>query len=84
METTSDEAARAIETAYYDDHDRKQLKLDLEDLGRDLGDSDQRLLQNLIEGSTIDEIAASEGIEYGTAAVRLHRLKNKLIDKSRS
>lgn len=43
-----------------------------------LDDDDRQLLEMTIKGFSIDEIAASLGISYGAAGVRIHRLRNRV------
>jgi RNA polymerase sigma factor (sigma-70 family) len=55
-------------------------RADLNAVASTLSEQDQRLLNSLLNGRTINEIAQFEGIQYGNAAVRIHRLRNRLKD----
>jgi DNA-directed RNA polymerase specialized sigma24 family protein len=49
-----------------------------EELLRSLRPADQHLFLLLVEGYTLNEISTRLGLTYGSAAVRLHRLRRIL------
>ena len=51
---------------------------DLAMLARDLSAEEQALLNRLLAGKKVTEIAQALHLSYGTAAVRVHRLMNKI------
>jgi DNA-directed RNA polymerase specialized sigma24 family protein len=55
---------------------------DLKSLAQDLSEEDRELLGQVVVGRTLTEIADSAGISYSAAAVRVHRLKDKLREKT--
>jgi len=55
---------------------------DLKSLAQGLSDEDRELLGQVVVGRTLTEIADSAGISYSAAAVRVHRLKDKLRAKT--
>lgn len=57
------------------------LRWDLEKLAAHLNNDDQELLAMSLEGLTMREIAARLGVAYSTAAVRLHRMRQRLAGK---
>jgi RNA polymerase sigma factor (sigma-70 family) len=77
--STTEEASLALASAAYDDEDRQHLRWDLEQLASDLPRAERDVLEALIEGLNIQEIAARERLTYGAAAVRIHRLKKNLF-----
>ena len=90
-----DELRRAGATDPLDSHDTElaaltessetdvQLALaDIEQLARNLSDADRGLLGKLLAGRTLTQIADEAGISYPAAAVRVHRLKTKLREKT--
>lgn len=77
----SHEAQDALESWSADEGEGQTLRLDVERLAKDLSPSDQELLTALIEGVDLKEIAARRNISYGAAAVRVSRLRDKLLHK---
>ncbi len=59
-------------------HERAQNQL--HDLLEQLDSEDKSLVNMLMEGRTLDEIAERLGISYANAAVRIHRLRGKLLN----
>jgi RNA polymerase sigma-70 factor (ECF subfamily) len=57
-------------------HERAQNQL--HDLLEQLDPEDKSLVNMLMEGWTLDEIAERLGVSYANAAVRIHRLREKL------
>ncbi len=80
----SPEARDALESWGADEGERHTLRLDVERLGKELSPSDQELLAALIEGVDLKEIAGRLKITYGAAAVRMSRLRDKLVHKINS
>lgn len=66
------------------DSDAEFAAADLKSLAQGLTDDDRELLGQVVVGRTLTEIADSAGISYSAAAVRVHRLKNKLREKTNS
>jgi RNA polymerase sigma factor (sigma-70 family) len=64
------------------DSDAEFATADLKSLAQDLSEEDRELLGQLVVGRTLTEIADSAGISYSAAAVRVHRLKDKLREKT--
>lgn len=64
-----------------DDTDIRDTEADLGLLIEDLGDADRALLSRLLAGRSLSQIADEEGISYAAAAVRVHRLKDKISNK---
>jgi RNA polymerase sigma factor (sigma-70 family) len=64
------------------DSDAEFAAADLKSLAEGLSDEDQALLGQLVVGRTLTEIADSAGVSYSAAAVRVHRLKDKLREKT--
>jgi RNA polymerase sigma factor (sigma-70 family) len=78
---TGDEEQLAVEPGSAGEPDYVQtveLKQLLRKAWRDLNDSEKRLLRLQLDGSSVRETAEALGIAYGTAAVRLMRLRLKL------
>lgn len=57
----------------------ERAKNQLHDLLEQLDPDDKSLVNMLMEGRTLDEIAERIGISYANAAVRVHRLREKLL-----
>ena len=57
----------------------ERAKNQLHDLLEELDPDDKSLVNMLMEGRTLDEIAERIGISYANAAVRVHRLREKLL-----
>ncbi|MGC2267155.1 MAG: sigma-70 family RNA polymerase sigma factor [Candidatus Acidiferrales bacterium] len=51
----------------------------LHDVLEELDSEDRTLVDLLMDGFTLEEIAARLGVSYGNAAVRIHRLRQNLI-----
>jgi RNA polymerase sigma factor (sigma-70 family) len=64
--------------AHSSEVDAQLARSDLSVLAQDLPQTDQVLLGELLSGRTLTEIAERAGISYSAAAVRVHRLKDKL------
>jgi RNA polymerase sigma factor (sigma-70 family) len=64
------------------DSDAHFAAADLMSLAQGLSDEDRELLGQVVVGRTLTEIADSTGISYSAAAVRIHRLKDKLREKT--
>jgi RNA polymerase sigma factor (sigma-70 family) len=64
------------------DSDAEFAAADLKSLAHDLSEDDRALLGQVVVGRTLTEIADSAGISYSAAAVRVHRLKDKLREKT--
>jgi RNA polymerase sigma factor (sigma-70 family) len=58
-------------------HEQAQNQLD--DILERLESEDKKLVELLMEGFTLDEIGARLGVSYAAAAVRTHRLRQKLL-----
>jgi RNA polymerase sigma factor (sigma-70 family) len=58
----------------------EQAKNQLHDLLEQLDSGDKSLVNMLMEGRTLDEIAERIGVSYANAAVRVHRLREKLLN----
>lgn len=56
----------------------ESAKNQLHDLLESLDSEDAALVEMLIEGCTLDEVAERLGISYAAGAVRIHRLREKL------
>lgn len=59
-------------------HEASSWSDTLDLIRKSLGDSDQALLELLLAGRNLEEIASDQGINYSTAGVRLHRLRLKV------
>lgn len=59
-------------------HERARNQL--HDLLEQLDSKDKSLVNMLMEGWTLDEIAERLGVSYANAAVRIHRLREKLFN----
>jgi len=57
----------------------ERAKNQLHDLLEQLDPDDKSLVNMLMEGRTLEEIAERIGISYANAAVRVHRLREKLL-----
>jgi RNA polymerase sigma factor (sigma-70 family) len=64
-----------------DDTDIRDTESDLRQLAEDLAEADRALLSRLLAGKSLSEIAEDAGISYNAAAVRVHRLKDKISNK---
>jgi RNA polymerase sigma factor (sigma-70 family) len=64
------------------DSDAEFAAADLKSLAQDLSEDDRALLGQVVVGRTLTEIADFAGISYSAAAVRVHRLKDKLREKT--
>jgi RNA polymerase sigma factor (sigma-70 family) len=58
----------------------ERAKTQLHDLLEQLDSDDKSLVNMLMEGWTLDEIAERLGVSYANAAVRVHRLREKLLN----
>ena len=58
----------------------ERAKIQLHDLLEELDSEDKLLVNMLMEGSSLDEIAERLSISYANAAVRIHRLREKLLN----
>ena len=58
----------------------ERAKNQLHDLLEQLDSDDKSLVNMLMEGWTLDEIAERVGVSYANAAVRVHRLREKLLN----
>jgi|SRR5580698_5768832 RNA polymerase sigma factor (sigma-70 family) len=58
----------------------ERAKNQLHDLLEQLDSDDKTLVNLLMEGWTLDEIAHRVGVSYANAAVRVHRLREKLLN----
>jgi len=58
-------------------HERAQNQL--HDLLEQLDSEDKSMVNMLMEGWSLDEIAERLGVSYANAAVRIHRLREKLL-----
>ncbi len=59
----------------------ERAKNQLHDLLEQLDSDDKSLVNMLMEGRTLDEIAERVGVSYANAAVRVHRLREKLLNE---
>jgi RNA polymerase sigma factor (sigma-70 family) len=59
-------------------HERSRNQL--HDLLEQLDSAERSLVDLLMEGRTLDEIAGRLGISYANAAVRIHRLRERLLN----
>jgi RNA polymerase sigma factor (sigma-70 family) len=62
------------------DHDLEQAEMqrDIASLASGLNAEDRGLLERLLEGETVPDLAAALDISYGAAALRVHRLTKKI------
>jgi RNA polymerase sigma factor (sigma-70 family) len=65
------------------DTDIRDTEADLRLLAEDLEDADRALLSRVLAGRSLSQIAKEQGISYSAAAVRVHRLKDKISSKYR-
>jgi len=59
---------------------RERARNQLHDLLEQLDSAERSLVDLLMEGRTLDEIAGRLGISYANAAVRIHRLRERLLN----
>lgn len=76
LESEEGRHARARWTT--DEDELRALRWDVERLAETLNASERELLTALIDGTDLREIALRFNISYGAAAVRAHRLRQKL------
>ncbi len=81
--TMSDEKLRELAGAEwhqsFDEEDRLQLEDDVKELAGDLSEEEAELLEDLLMGLPLKEMARKREVAYGTVAVRVHRLRQKII-----
>lgn len=64
-----------------DSSDTRDVEADLNILIAELSPEDRALVAKILVGRSLSEIADEAGISYSAAAVRIHRLKDKMSSK---
>lgn len=63
---------------------QQDASLDVERFAMKLSPREREMLGMSLAGFSLSEMAAAQGIRYGTAAIRLHRLKHRLRQIART